>query len=1018
MRYAPRTLVRPWPRTLAWLFFLATLGPPAANAVPLDWINGAGGFAGVSANWNPAQVPTAADNLRFDVAGTYNVTFGANAPASNQLWVSNGDLQFAFPTAHTTNDVLISSGTNLPTLRVASGTLVSVNGIRAGSTAGSNGTFEVSGSSTNVSISGASSPVFVGGSTGSGTLNVINGGSLTVPGIFAVPYIGGGSGTVLVQGSGTLRRSMLTIESNIPTYYVHLGTDGTGSVQVQDGGLLTAIRDFRIGETAGLTGSLSLAGGDPIDSARVSIDGDLWIARNDVAGTAAGTGSVSVGSESAMDVTGETWTYDDTPGGLGTLTVEEGGRFATHDLHVGAPATELLLHGGKLQITGGTFDLTGDPLRINSATGTPTVELLAGSDCALNSATVPALEVGGTAKGRLNVLGGSTLTVHDKLAWVGTSAGGDGTLEVGGGGTLVTDQDLIVGRAGHGFLLMDGGGQGTFAGLNVSSQAGGSGFVTLTDAGTDAHVIGDFVMSGLVAGSSGAASACTVTSGAKLWLDKPGDSATLWAPAVLHVTNGGEVHNTLFFYHRGTLDLAGGIVTGGVLDMNGGGRITGSGDVSSIVWDTLDSLSVVTATGSPLLLGDAADSTGYIMRGKLDVGAQDVTLRSAYHAIVGTVSMSGGTLRGPASGINVELNRYLKGSGTVQGPVTNLGSIYADGAGLSFGGTLTGTGQHTQGTLIRFLSGGGFTGGGSILAPVTVDAGASVAPTATLHLGSGAAQLMKIDGKLDAAAATVDFNTTLGAQVNGEVAVGGGLLSTSTSAPLQILTNGLLSGNGTITMPVDLSGRMRPGPGAGQLTALSLTVQPSGVVEIELGDHTIAQGDLVSISGTATLGGTLDIRILANYNAVPGDSFLVMTAGTRVGTFANLTLGGGAALGKFAAHYNGNQVWLVVQPGFADVPGGPGLAGPQALALAPLDSPGHTPALELSLPEASRVRLELFDLGGRRLAMLADGPLPVGRHRFAAPADALPPGGIGFARALIEGSAGVATRVTRIVRLP
>jgi choice-of-anchor C domain-containing protein len=58
--------------------------------------------------------------------------------------------------------------------------------------------------------------------------------------------------------------------------------------------------------------------------------------------------------------------------------------------------------------------------------------------------------------------------------------------------------------------------------------------------------------------------------------------------------------------------------------------------------------------------------------------------------------------------------------------------------------------------------------------------------------------------------------------------------------------------------------------------------------------------------------------------------------------------------------------------------------GPQAGALA-LAPPAPNPALEASrieftLPEATPVRLSVFDLAGRAVAVLADGVLPAGRH--------------------------------------
>src|SRR5262245_31946220 len=95
-----------------------------ARAANLDWINAAGGFAGTAANWNPAQVPAAADFLNFGINNTYTVTFGVVVPASDHLGIDAGDVTFRFPTAHTNSTVLGVAQNGLSgDLTIESGTL-------------------------------------------------------------------------------------------------------------------------------------------------------------------------------------------------------------------------------------------------------------------------------------------------------------------------------------------------------------------------------------------------------------------------------------------------------------------------------------------------------------------------------------------------------------------------------------------------------------------------------------------------------------------------------------------------------------------------------------------------------------------------------------------------------------------------------------------------------------------------------------------------------------------------------
>ncbi len=60
--------------------FLAGLQCDAADIV---WTNTSGGNWGTAANWDPNQVPGAADNAFITNAGAYTVTVSANASAAN-----------------------------------------------------------------------------------------------------------------------------------------------------------------------------------------------------------------------------------------------------------------------------------------------------------------------------------------------------------------------------------------------------------------------------------------------------------------------------------------------------------------------------------------------------------------------------------------------------------------------------------------------------------------------------------------------------------------------------------------------------------------------------------------------------------------------------------------------------------------------------------------------------------------------------------------------------------------------
>jgi hypothetical protein len=64
----------------------------------------------------------------------------------------------------------------------------------------------------------------------------------------------------------------------------------------------------------------------------------------------------------------------------------------------------------------------------------------------------------------------------------------------------------------------------------------------------------------------------------------------------------------------------------------------------------------------------------------------------------------------------------------------------------------------------------------------------------------------------------------------------------------------------------------------------------------------------------------------------------------------------------------------------ASTPGAPPAGGLRLTRVAPLPVRGAA-TVEFVLPEAGEARLELFDLGGRRVATLAEGPFRAGVHR-------------------------------------
>src|SRR5207248_3213778 len=64
----------------------------------------------------------------------------------------------------------------------------------------------------------------------------------------------------------------------------------------------------------------------------------------------------------------------------------------------------------------------------------------------------------------------------------------------------------------------------------------------------------------------------------------------------------------------------------------------------------------------------------------------------------------------------------------------------------------------------------------------------------------------------------------------------------------------------------------------------------SGVLNVEIGGLTVGtQYDRLSVMGTATLGGTLNVTLINGYTPTSGDSFTPVSYMMRSGTFATVT---------------------------------------------------------------------------------------------------------------------------------
>lgn len=127
---------------------------------------------------------------------------------------------------------------------------------------------------------------------------------------------------------------------------------------------------------------------------------------------------------------------------------------------------------------------------------------------------------------------------------------------------------------------------------------------------------------------------------------------------------------------------------------------------------------------------------------------------------------------------------------------------------------------------------------------------------------------------------------------------------------------GAVNGTGELSADVDNGGQFNPGGSdvAGKIDIVgNYTQTPQGVLNIEIGG--LAAGtnfDQLTIGQMASLNGTLNIRLINNFVPSLGDTFVIMTFGSRSGNFATingLNIGNGL---RFDVILNNNDITLTV----------------------------------------------------------------------------------------------------------
>lgn len=571
----------------------------------------------------------------------------------------------------------------------------------------------------------------------------------------------------------------------------------------------------------------------------------------------------------------------------------------------------------------GNIGWNGSPTAINNQgtilANVPNILLVDGNGVVTNTGTLRA-DSGGTLRlqaGTFNNAGGLIEALNASFVQLGTSptiAGGtlsttgSGVIEVINGiavldGTSNTVNNTGLTRINNAARLTLQGTINNTGTININSTASAtylntnSNPVTLTGGGIVqlSNSANNWIFSNVVDGTFVNVDNTIQGAGHLGWNGSPtaiSNQGTVIANAAtalnVDATNEGFTNTGTLRADGGTLQLQGGVfnntggdiealnaslvsligsptIVGGMLSTTGSGVIEVTGPGTSTFDGTTNTGLVRTNNAAKLALQGTINNTGTIQLNSTG------TATYLYTNTAPTTLTGGGVIQlsndtnnwiysNLADGSLINVDNTIRGSGRLgwngsPTPITNQGAILADGSGLLL---IDATDSfNNQGVLQVSGSGGATISGANFTTSGTVTVNAT-------------RQLTRTGGSYVQTAGTTTVNGTL------------------TTSPDVKIQGGILNGSGTITGNLINGGNVAPGQSAGILSVTGSYAQ-TGNLSIEIGGLTVGtQYDRLAIGTSALLGGTLTINLINGYVPNVGDTFQIMTFGSRSGIFSNI----------------------------------------------------------------------------------------------------------------------------------
>ncbi len=894
---------------------------------PLVWNNAAGGSASTTTNWAPNAMPGAADDLTFNLAAAFPVTFNSLVPTSRTHTYRQGTITLTATSPHSVSTGITIGDTNALSASVTfpSGTIDSASSVVIGSVGGSSGSLTVNDDSADFLVTGATADLTVG-SNGDGTLSITNGGRVQVADQFIVGANFTSTSALTVSGAQNLppfQRSTLAV---LGTGQSRFGAGGDATVNIANGGTASFASDLVVCNGSASTSTVTIAGVGGLGSlthAQLTVAGDLYLGRNTTVGTAAGAATLNANANSIVQVDGAIFVAGDDIAGTALLHMDDTADVKVGSLIMGTGAT-LDLDGGFLHVDGGTFANTSPSALVIGGAQHPIVALVGGATANLSTVVAGrSLNVGGGAgatSGSLDVRAGADLTISNGGDVIlGDTADDNGTMTIDGANssmTLQASSDLVVGLLGDGRFETQSGAIATGQRLIIASEVGSTGAALFEGPGTTAQFQSVFVGGDSL--GSGGAGTLTVNDGALLIVPTAGSSVRVYpsgladiSSASMNVTGNMVVSGTLQFQGTGQLNT-GALTLDGLLlahPNTPGGPALVSGNVAA------NANSVIRAVNGDLTLGNPAALNGFsgVLSSTIETGANTITLLDLNEAEVGHVILGGGTLACPNVGIRILNSGSIDGTGTLEGDVffASGGSVITatTAAGITIKGMLTNNSGTIDGSKFTFkddpatVGPGGWTGAGAINARAIFDSNTEVVALGDVSMGFPTIDGVTFNGSSkmhlgNFNASLVDLN---GVDLPVLTDMNGGELTSINGLTLFV---GTIRGKGSINVTtggLNMFGTIDPDT----QNPATLLYENLGTFNIggayTLGSSSHYQCDLagydnefrplrdyIEATGPITLSGALDLNFVLGYTGIGRDTFDIIKGSTRVGRFTQV----------------------------------------------------------------------------------------------------------------------------------